>query len=32
MTMKPYSVLLLYPDTGNDPETYYAHTEAENPG
>jgi hypothetical protein len=31
MTMKPYSVLLLYPDTGNDPETYYAHTEAENP-
>jgi len=29
--MKPYSVLLLYPDTGHDPETYYAHTEAENP-
>jgi len=21
--MKPYSVLLLYPDTGDDPETYY---------
>jgi hypothetical protein len=31
MTMKPYSVLLLYPETGHDPETYYAHTEAENP-
>ena len=29
--MKPYSVLLLYPDTGDDPETYYMHTEAENP-
>jgi hypothetical protein len=29
--MKPYSVLLLYPNTGDDPETYYAHTEAENP-
>ena len=31
LILKPYSVLLLYPDTGNDPETYYAHTEAENP-
>jgi hypothetical protein len=31
MNMKPYSVLLLYPDTGHDPETYYAHIEAENP-
>ena len=31
ITMKPYSVLLLYPDTGDDPETYYTHTEAENP-
>jgi len=29
--MKPYSVLLLYPDTGDDPETYYMHTEAETP-
>jgi hypothetical protein len=29
--MKPYSVLLLYPATGDDPETYYAHTEAETP-
>ena len=29
--MKPYSVLLLYPDTGHSPETYYEHTEAEDP-
>jgi len=29
--MKLYSVLLLYPDTGDDPETYYTHTKAENP-
>ena len=28
--LKPYSVLLLYPDTGDDPDTYYAHTEAKN--
>jgi len=28
---RPYSVLLLYPDTGDGLETYYAHTEAENP-
>jgi len=27
---RPYSVLLLYPDTGDDPETYYMHTKAEN--
>src|SRR5437870_4002767 len=31
IALKPYSVLLLYPDTGHDPETYYAHTEAESP-
>jgi len=29
--MKPYSVLLLYPDTGDYPETYYTHTEAVDP-
>ena len=28
---EPYSVLLLYPETGDNPETYYAHAEAENP-
>jgi hypothetical protein len=27
---RPYSVLLLYPDTGDDSETYYTHTEAKN--
>jgi hypothetical protein len=29
--MKSYSVLLLYPDSGHDPEMYFTHTEAENP-
>lgn len=29
--MKPYSVLLLYPDTGNGTETYFTHTESIDP-
>ena len=28
---RPYSVLLLYPDTGDDPETYYTHTRGGKP-